>query len=64
LLDPGGKIVKKLTGSDIASRVADPGNLIVKDEGGLSSAEKKRISQLRREGQAGRSRIFGSSLIR
>lgn len=62
LFDPGGVIVKKLTGSDFALKAArklDPLNL-APDES-ITSSEKKRLASIRTSGQTEAARIFGAS---
>jgi hypothetical protein len=63
LMDPGGAIVKKYTGSDIASKVADPLSLYKDTDLTASKSEKKMLAAIAKDGQLEASSILTTSLV-
>jgi hypothetical protein len=59
--DIGGKVIKKITGSDKATKLASSLNPLSEEDTSASKSEKKRLSSIRQSGQTEAARVFGAS---
>jgi hypothetical protein len=59
--DIGGKVIKKITGSDKATKFASSINPLSKVDTSASKSETQRLSSIRKSGQTEAARILGST---